>query len=543
MATFSKPITFDKLIQDISSRYHLGPKGRSLVEEALDLIAREPGGIGGFLDRFKAAGLGTEVASWLAGTDSVLLSGQEVEQTLGSDAIGEIADKAGVTQRFARTVLGYAIPKIISMLAQSGFLDAAVAGASARADKIPQHQKEHFLSGTLEDGGATPWFRKLVGPGATPWRGQLVIPGAALLIIVGLLGYFVSTGVAHHGATQPAPVTAQNVPVVIPHAPSKSVPVAAQNAVVVIPHTQLRSAGPTVQPAAVASQQVPSKSALVLAQNALVATSHTPTTPARLALSNRNGLIAYSGTVGDDAIRAEITDLLKTTFGANKISGELTVNEHTDPAVWAEDLEAALDNFKIPGAQALFEGDAVSVGGAISDADLDRIISSLKSIFGPKYAVVMTEGSGATEMAAAPPLLKSDVGENPVTTQDLSALKLPTIYFTINSAAVPSESKHFLQQAAVKMKQLPTATVVRIGGFSDSTGNRAANMKLSQRRANAVRQILVDAGVNPANLIASGYGTAVPITSESETMEGRSVGTMGVRLQEERRVEFRISKQ
>jgi hypothetical protein len=55
MATFGKPISFEKLIQEISSRYHLGPKGRSLVEEALDLIAEHPGGISGFLDRFKAA--------------------------------------------------------------------------------------------------------------------------------------------------------------------------------------------------------------------------------------------------------------------------------------------------------------------------------------------------------------------------------------------------------------------------------------------------------------------------------------------------------
>jgi hypothetical protein len=62
-------LTFDKLIQEIGSRYHLGPKGRSLVEAALVMIARQPGGIGGFLDRFKAAGLAAEVASWLAGTD------------------------------------------------------------------------------------------------------------------------------------------------------------------------------------------------------------------------------------------------------------------------------------------------------------------------------------------------------------------------------------------------------------------------------------------------------------------------------------------
>jgi uncharacterized protein YidB (DUF937 family) len=112
METFGKSISFDKLIQDISSRYHLGPKGRSLVHEALDLIVNDPGGIGGFLGRLRAAGLATEVDSWLAGGKPASLSGQQVEETLGSEAISEIANRAGVTERFARTVLGYAIPKI-----------------------------------------------------------------------------------------------------------------------------------------------------------------------------------------------------------------------------------------------------------------------------------------------------------------------------------------------------------------------------------------------------------------------------------------------
>ena len=297
MATLGKPVTFDKLVQEISSRYHLGPKGRSLVEEAQDMIARQPGGIGGFLDRFKAAGLTAEVASWLAGTDPVPLSGKDVERTLGSDAIGEIADKAGVSQRFTRTVLGNAIPKIISMLAQNGFLGVATPTASFRVDEIPQHEEEQFPSGDLEDGAAVPWFRKLVVPGATPRLGQLVVPGAALLIVLGLLGYFVSLGgTGHRAATQSSPVTAQNGPVAAQHAPSKSAGVTVQNAVVVIPHA--------------------------------------PSIPARLALSNKNGLIVYSGTVGDDATRVAITDSLKTVFGANKITVELAVDQHAGPAGW-----------------------------------------------------------------------------------------------------------------------------------------------------------------------------------------------------------------
>jgi uncharacterized protein YidB (DUF937 family) len=118
--------TFDKLIQEIDSQFCIGPKACPLVQETLSLISGQPGGIGGFLDRFKAAGFTVEVSSWLGGPDPVPLLGQEVEQTLGCDVISEIANKAGVTQSFARTILGYAIPKIIVLLAPDGTIPSAL---------------------------------------------------------------------------------------------------------------------------------------------------------------------------------------------------------------------------------------------------------------------------------------------------------------------------------------------------------------------------------------------------------------------------------
>src|ERR1700730_6698528 len=79
-----KMATLDKLIQEIDSRYRLGPKACPLVQETLGLITGQPGGIDDFLNTFKAAGFAAEVASWLGGTGIVPLSGQEVEQTNAS---------------------------------------------------------------------------------------------------------------------------------------------------------------------------------------------------------------------------------------------------------------------------------------------------------------------------------------------------------------------------------------------------------------------------------------------------------------------------
>ncbi len=503
MATIDKLITFDKLIQDIGARYHLGPKGRSLVQETLDLIARQPGGIDGFLDRFKAAGFAAKVASWVGRTDAVPLSGQEVEEALGSDVVSEIADKAGVSQRFARTILGYAIPKIIAQLARGGTIPSPFPAAAS----IPPDLANRLSSSRADEltpPGAEQIARSRMGGAGAPGLGRLIIPGACLAVTLGFLGYAISSGRRRiHPPVQSAPVMAQNAPAAVP-APSNT------------------------------ARVTPSKP---------VAPPSAPSMPARLALSNENGLIVYSGIVGNDATRATITGSLTTVFGADKITGDLAIDPRAGPAGWTNGLKAALENFKTQGSRALFEGNAVSAGGTIPDADRDRIISAVKSALGPQFAVAALAASGPTKTAAAPALGSGLSGKTPVGAPNGQAVHLPVIYFAANSAKVSSSSKVRLRQAAGLMKQMPAITVVQISGYTDNAGNPTANRKLSQRRADAVRQVLVRAGINPAMLIANGYGSSRPLASEPGTTEGRSNGTEEDRRGDDRRVEFSIVQQ
>jgi OOP family OmpA-OmpF porin len=497
---------FDKLIQEIGARYHLGPKGRSLVQETLDLITRQPGGIGGFLDRFTAAGFAAEVASWVGGTSAAPLSGQEVEETLGSGVISEIADKAGVSQLLAKTILGYAIPKIIGQLALGGAIPPAIpAAASSFPDSAVRLSSSHADGITLPGAEQIPPGR-MGGAAAAPGLGRLLIPGACLLITLGLLGYAISSGKSgNHAAVQSAPVMAQNAPAASSPAPSNPAPLALSK--------------PEASP--------PS-----------------PSIPARLALSNENGLIVYSGTVGDDATRTAITGSLKTVFGADKITGDLAVDQHAGQAGWTKDLNSALDNFKTPGSQALFEGNAVSAGGTIPDVVRDKIIGSVKSVLGPHFAVAPLAGSGATKTAAASPALNSGFsGKTPAGAPNQPALNLPAIYFAPSSVEVTSSNEALLRQAAGLMKQLPAGTVVQISGYTDGGGNPTANMKLSQQRAEAVRQVLVDAGVIPAMLSAKGYGSSDSLANTKGTTEGRGKGRMKSRRREDRRVEFSMVQQ
>jgi outer membrane protein OmpA-like peptidoglycan-associated protein len=72
---------------------------------------------------------------------------------------------------------------------------------------------------------------------------------------------------------------------------------------------------------------------------------------------------------------------------------------------------------------------------------------------------------------------------------------------------------------------------VLIEGHTDSVGSDAYNLDLSQRRADAVRDFLLQNGVNAAQISTRGYGKASPVASNA-TAEGR---------QQNRRVELIIS--
>jgi OOP family OmpA-OmpF porin len=79
-----------------------------------------------------------------------------------------------------------------------------------------------------------------------------------------------------------------------------------------------------------------------------------------------------------------------------------------------------------------------------------------------------------------------------------------------------------LDELAAKLRQLgPAVTSVSVTGHTDSVGTEAYNLKLSQRRAQAVVDYLVQQGVNPNLIRAQGVGMSQPIASNA-TPAGRA---------------------
>jgi OOP family OmpA-OmpF porin len=90
----------------------------------------------------------------------------------------------------------------------------------------------------------------------------------------------------------------------------------------------------------------------------------------------------------------------------------------------------------------------------------------------------------------------------------VSILNKYVINFDAGSTAISESSKPVLRQAAALMKKLPPGAKVHIDGYTDAAGDPAANLLLSRHRAEAVRGLLIDAGVAPAELRAKGHGVA-----------------------------------
>ena len=91
--------------------------------------------------------------------------------------------------------------------------------------------------------------------------------------------------------------------------------------------------------------------------------------------------------------------------------------------------------------------------------------------------------------------------------------------FETDSAVIKSDSREQLANVAAILKAYPAASV-KIGGYTDASGDPSANLQLSRMRAAAVRDQLQAMGIDASRLTAEGYGDQHPVADNS-TAEGR----------------------
>jgi outer membrane protein OmpA-like peptidoglycan-associated protein len=94
---------------------------------------------------------------------------------------------------------------------------------------------------------------------------------------------------------------------------------------------------------------------------------------------------------------------------------------------------------------------------------------------------------------------------------DATALSLP-VRFAFDSAEILPAARTQLDALAQGIKLLPPGSIVTVEGHTDAVGSDAYNLELSEARARAVRDFLVQRhGIAPARLKTVGFGKKRPI--------------------------------
>lgn len=110
-------------------------------------------------------------------------------------------------------------------------------------------------------------------------------------------------------------------------------------------------------------------------------------------------------------------------------------------------------------------------------------------------------------------------------------IELRSPFFDFNKATLRPLGYEKVREAAKVMKDNPKYRAT-IQGYTDSIGSDAYNLRLSERRAQAVADALVADGIEATRLTVKGFGKADPVASNA-TEEGR---------QENRRVEIHLKE-
>lgn len=201
---------FEVLIREAAARFGLGDKALPLIQMLLAYMTnKDAGGLAGFLEKFKTAGCGPIIQSWLGGGPAAQpISNSQVENALGAgdDGLLSLATaRLGLPRDNITSALGYLLPAIVGKLTPGGSIPASL--PPEMTDLASAGQGLLSALGQADAGGKG-------GLGKWPW---IVI---VVVVVLGLI-YFAKNHTA--STSGPAPAISAPAPAA-PPLPSGSVP-------------------------------------------------------------------------------------------------------------------------------------------------------------------------------------------------------------------------------------------------------------------------------------------------------------------------------
>lgn len=242
-----------------------------------------------------------------------------------------------------------------------------------------------------------------------------------------------------------------------------------------------------------------------------------------IATGENNELYACRMSVGDETLQTTVMNALTSAFGdeANKCRADVDDNFAVDMPAAAQ-LATILPIIKnVPNASMVIEGNNITVN-APDAAALAKLVADLQAA-APAMTVTaegpLDEQSEIDDSLAAADMAMNNLGENPNPRDVARALNLQVVNFAVDEDIIPDANKAILDRAVEIMKQVPDMTLSIIG-HTDNTASNPYNMKLSQERAQAMKDYMVSKGADASKLVTKGMGETDPIADNS-TEQGR----------------------
>jgi OOP family OmpA-OmpF porin len=243
--------------------------------------------------------------------------------------------------------------------------------------------------------------------------------------------------------------------------------------------------------------------------------------PYRFSAERAPRRITLAGYVPTEKDREAILATARRTLGEVEIVDELAFASGA-PEDFVDAAATVLRSVaRLAGGRAeIVDGDVAIDGGVYTEGAVEEIVASAEETLPKGFTAtisVVTRQPGQPLAAAECDALLQD------------ELKTARVTFDGSKATISRDSYGLLDRIAATLVRCP-AVKVEVGAHSDSDGSASRNRDLTQARAEAVVDYLVDAAVERERLTAVGYGETVPL-GDNATAEGKAAN---------RRVEFKV---
>jgi outer membrane protein OmpA-like peptidoglycan-associated protein len=182
------------------------------------------------------------------------------------------------------------------------------------------------------------------------------------------------------------------------------------------------------------------------------------------------------------------------------------------------DAEAAAQQSLLQAQQSQLEAERARAAQAEADADRARAEAAAAEA----QARAAAANKSATDANAVREKLRSQLNSVLATSESARGLivNMSDVLFDTGRYTLKPNTQISLAKVSGILQAYP-GLKVQVEGYTDSVGSDAYNQKLSENRADAVRDFLVTQGVQTDNISATGYGKSKPV-ADNATAQGRS---------------------